>query len=252
MIRVEGAGVAFGGNWIFRNVSLMLKRGELLSVLGRNGRGKTTLLRALLGLQPWSSGRSEVDGAIGFVPQTSDTPFAYSVLDIVLMGRARHLRTFQLPGPADYAAAREALAMLDLLHFEQRRIDEISGGERQLIMIARALASRSDALILDEPTSSLDLRNQDIILATMRRMAREYGLAVIFSSQYPQHALHIADKVLLMNDVDHNPCGQTGVILTEAALTRLYDFPIRHVEVAHEEGIFTTLVPVFSECGRSR
>jgi iron complex transport system ATP-binding protein len=246
MIRVEDAGVAFGSRWIFRNVSLAVARGELLAILGRNGRGKTTLLRALLGLQPWSSGHAEVDGAIGFVAQTAETPFAYSVLDIVLMGRARHLRTFQLPGPADYAAAREALAVLGLQQFEQRRIDEISGGERQLVMIARALASSSGALLLDEPTSSLDFRNQDVILATMRRMAREHGLAVIFSSQYPQHALHIADKVLLMNDVDHNPCGPTDTLLTEAVLTRLYDFPIRRVEVAHEEGTFSTLVPVFS------
>ena len=246
MIRVEDAGVAFGGRWIFRNVSLALARGELLAILGRNGRGKTTLLRALLGLQHWSSGHSEVDGVIGFVPQAAETPFAYSVLDIVLMGRARHLRTFELPGAADYAAAREALAMLGLQDFEQRRIDEISGGERQLVMIARALASRSGVLMLDEPTSALDFRNQDVILSTMRRMAREHGLAVIFSSQYPQHALHIADKVLLMNDVDHNPCGPAGAILTEAALTRLYDFPIRRVELAHEEGAFSTFVPVFS------
>ena len=246
MIRVEDAGVEFGGRWIFRNVSLALARGELLAILGRNGSGKTTLLRALIGLLPWSCGRSEVDGAFGFVPQTAEAPFAYSVLDIVLMGRARHLRTFQLPGPADYAAAREALVLLGLQAFEQRRIDEISGGERQLVMIARALASCSGALVLDEPTSALDFRNQDVILSMMRRMAREQGLAVIFSSQYPQHALHIADKVLLMNNVDYNPCGPTGTILTEAALTRLYDFPIRRVELPREEGAFSTLVPVFS------
>ena len=113
-------------------------------------------------------------------------------------------------------------------------------------MIARALASGSGALVLDEPTSALDFHNQDIILSTMRRMAREQGLAVIFSSHYPQHALHIADKVLLMNDVDHNPCGTTGEMLTEAALARLYDFPIRQVEVARDGGTFSTLVPVFS------
>ena len=96
--------------------------------------------------------------------------------------------------------------------FEGRRIDEISGGERQLVMIARALASGSGALVLDEPTSALDFHNQDIILATMRRVAREQGLAIIFSSHYPQHALHIADKALLMNDVDDNACGPTGEV----------------------------------------
>jgi len=123
MIRVEEAGVAFGARWIFRNVSFALERGELLAILGRNGRGKTTLLRALLGLQTWSSGRSEVDGEIGFVPQATETPFAYTVLDIVLMGRARHLRLFQLPRDIDCAAARNALAMLGMQDFETRRID---------------------------------------------------------------------------------------------------------------------------------
>jgi iron complex transport system ATP-binding protein len=246
MIRVENAGVAFGGRWIFRTVSLSLARGELLAILGRNGRGKTTLLRCLLGLQAWSSGRSEVDGEIGFVPQAAETPFAYTVLDIVLMGRARHLKIFQLPRAVDYAAARGALAMLGLEEFELRRIDEISGGERQLVMIARALASGSGALILDEPTSALDFHNQDIILSTMRRVAREQGLAVIFSSHYPQHALHIADKVLLLHDVDDSSCGPTRDVMTEAALARLYDFPIRQVEVARDGGAFSTLVPVFT------
>ena len=196
MIRVEKAGIAFGGRWIFRDVSFTLGRGELLAILGRNGRGKTTLLRGLLGLQTWSSGRSEIDGEIGFVPQATEAPFAYSVLDVVLMGRARHLKLFQLPR-ADRlrSGARRSRHARHAEDFEGRRIDEISGGERQLVMIARALASGSGALVLDEPTSALDFHNQDIILATMRRVAREQGLAVIFSSHYPQHALHIADKV---------------------------------------------------------
>ena len=246
MIRVEKAGIAFGGRWIFRDVSFTLGRGELLAILGRNGRGKTTLLRGLLGLQTWSRGRSEIDGEIGFVPQATEAPFAYSVLDVVLMGRARHLKLFQLPRPVDYAAARAALATLGLQTFEGRRIDEISGGERQLVMIARALASGSGALVLDEPTSALDFHNQDIILATMRRVAREQGLAVIFSSHYPQHALHIADKALLMNDVEDNVCGPTGDVMTESALARLYGFPIRQVEVICDGGAFNALVPMFS------
>ena len=246
MIRVENAGIAFGGRWVFRDVSFALGRGELLAILGRNGRGKTTLLRGLLGLQPWSTGRSEVDGEIGFVPQASEAPFAYSVLDVVLMGRARHLKLFQVPRAIDYAAARAALAKLGKEDFEARRIDQISGGERQLVMIARALASSGGALVLDEPTSALDFHNQDIILSTMRRVAREQGLAVIFSSHYPQHALHIADKVLLMNDVDDNACGPTGEVMTEVTLARLYDFPIRQVEVPRDGGVLNALVPMFS------
>lgn len=246
MIKVEGAGVAFGGRWIFRGVSFSLERGQRLAILGRNGRGKTTFLRALLGLERWSSGTASVDGAIGFVPQAAETPFAYTVLDVVLMGRARHLRTFQVPRPVDYAAARDALALLGMAEFQSRRIDEISGGERQLVMIARALATGSDTLILDEPTSALDLNNQDIILSTLRRVANEQQLTIIFSSHYPQHALHIADSVLLMNDVDDNRFGAVSEAMSEAALSQLYDFPIQRVSVAGKNGPVETLVPVFS------
>jgi iron complex transport system ATP-binding protein len=246
MIKVERAGVAFGDRWIFRDESFALDRGEMLAVLGRNGRGKTTLLRALIGLQRWSSGHARIDGALAFVPQTAETAFAYSALDVVLMGRARHLRMLQLPRAIDYQIAREALALLNIQDFEDRRIDEISGGERQLVMIARAVASGSSSLVLDEPTSALDFHNQDLILSTIRQLARERGLAVVFSSHYPQHALHIADKVLLMNDVEHNPCGRASEMLTEAALARLYDFPIRRVEVASATGTLGTLVPMFS------
>lgn len=242
MIEVQDAGMAFGGRWIFRRISFALPSGETLAILGRNGRGKTTLLRALLGLQPWSEGGARIHGSTGYVPQSASVPFAYSVLDLVLTGRARHLGMFQVPGEADYRAARAALEALGLLGFEERQIDELSGGERQLVLIARALASECEVMILDEPTSSLDFHNQDVILSTMRRVARQSGLTVVFASHYPQHAIHVADKALLMHDVDDYAFGEARRVMTEEALGRLYDIPMRKVQVA---GI-TSLVPLFS------
>ena len=197
MIEVEGAGVAFGETWIVRHLSFAIARGEILAVLGRNGQGKTTLLRALLGLQPLSEGTARIGGSVGYVPQRASLPFAYSVLDVVLMGRARHLGMFAAPGKADHAAARAALQALGMLGFATRRIDQLSGGEQQLVLIARALASECDALILDEPTSALDFRNQDLVLSTIRQVSRQHGLTVVFASHYPQHALHVGDKAPL-------------------------------------------------------
>jgi iron complex transport system ATP-binding protein len=138
VIEVRDAGMAFGARWIFRRLSFVLPQGETLAILGRNGRGKTTLLRALLGLQPWSEGGARIFGSAGYVPQSASVPFAYSVLDLVLTGRARHLGMFAVPGEADYRAARAALEALGMLGFEERQIDELSGGERQLVLTARA------------------------------------------------------------------------------------------------------------------
>jgi iron complex transport system ATP-binding protein len=246
MIEVQAAGVAFGARWIFRRLSFALPGGETLAILGRNGRGKTTLLRALLGLQPWSEGGARIRGTIGYVPQSASVPFAYSVLDLVLMGRARRLGMFAVPGEADYRAARRALEALGMLDFEARRIDELSGGERQLVLIARALASECDLMILDEPTSSLDFRNQDVILSTIRRIAHDSGLTVVFASHYPQHAIHVADKALLMYDVDDYAFGEAASVMTEEALGRLYDIPMQKVYLNRGDQRIASMVPVFS------
>jgi iron complex transport system ATP-binding protein len=246
MIEVEDAGMAFGARWIFRRLSFAIPSGQTLAILGRNGRGKTTLLRALLGLQPWSEGGAKILGSIGYVPQSAGVPFAYSVLDLVLMGRARHLGMFAVPGEPDYRAARAALAALGMLGFEGRRIDELSGGERQLVLIARALASECEVMILDEPTSSLDFHNQDVILSTIRRVARDSGLTVVFASHYPQHAMHVADKALLMYDVDDYSFGETTSVMTEEALGRLYDIPMRKVYLSRGDQRIASMVPVFS------
>lgn len=246
VIDVDSAGVALGGRWIFRRLSFALAQGETLAILGRNGQGKTTLLRALLGLLPVSEGRASVRGSVGYVPQRASVPFAYSVLDVVLMGRARHLGMFAVPGEADYAVARAALESLGMLSFATRRIDQLSGGEQQLVLISRALASECDVLILDEPTSALDFRNQDLILSTIRHVSRERGLTIVFASHYPQHAIRVGDKALLMQGVGDYAFGEVEDVMSEEALGRLYDIPIRKVSLVRDGQRTTSMVPVFS------
>ncbi len=242
MIEVDGAGVAFGGRFVFRHLGWRLERGEILAILGRNGRGKTTLLRALLGLQRLTEGRIATAGSLGYVPQRTSTPFNFTVLEVVLTGRARHLSLFQNPGPEDRAKARASLATLGIADFEERRIEDLSGGERQLVFIARALAAESDVLVLDEPTSALDYRNQDLILSVLRDVARHKGLTVVFASHYPQHALLTADRVLLMDEADRAEFGATAEVMSEASLSALYDIPMRHLD-GRDAGAH--MVPVF-------
>jgi iron complex transport system ATP-binding protein len=135
---------------------------------------------------------------------------------------------------------------LGMVSFASRRIDELSGGERQLVLIARALASECDVLILDEPASALDFHNQDVILSTIRQVSHDRGLTVVFASHYPQHAIHVADRALLMHDVDDQAFGAAAAVMTEAALERLYGIAMRKVELCRNGDRITSLIPLFS------
>lgn len=247
MISVEGAGFRFDERWIYRGVSFEADKGDMVAILGPNGRGKTTLLKAVVGLLTPEEGRVQTRGRIGYVPQRAEVAFAYKVIDMVVMGRAAHIGAFRSPGSEDYEIARTALDQLGLGDFAERPFDRLSGGERQLVLIARALASDCDLLVLDEPASSLDFRNQDIILSTLRRVAAENGLTVLLTTHFPQHAIHLANKVLLMHDVDRHLWGKADEMLTEHHLEALYGLPIRKVHVDHGGQIASSVIPIFSQ-----
>ena len=246
MIELKQAGFRFAETWIYRNYSLFINRGEIVAVLGPNGRGKTTLLKAVIGLLHLNEGSVSVSGEIGYVPQNASSAFSYSVLDMVVMGRARHIKLFQTPDSKDFAIARETLAALNLTELTDRPFNRLSGGERQLVLMARALASECDILVLDEPTSALDFHNQDKILGILRDIANEHDLTILFSTHYPQHALHIADKVLLMHGPDYYQFGLKSEIMSEENLRNLYALPIREVTVEFDGTTTTTVVPIFS------
>lgn len=246
MISVDQAGFRFDQRWIYRGVSFEADKGDMVAILGPNGRGKTTLLKAIVGLLTPEEGKVRADGRIGYVPQRAEVAFAYKVIDMVVMGRAAHIGAFRSPGSKDYEIARTALDQLGLGDHAERPFDRLSGGERQLVLIARALASDCDLLVLDEPASSLDFRNQDIILSTLRRVAAENGLTVLLTTHFPQHAIHLANKVLLMHDVDRHLWGEASEMLTERHLEALYGLPIRTVQVDHDGQTASSVIPVFS------
>ena len=229
-------------NWLFRDLSFVLPSGEILALLGPNGRGKTTLLKCLAELHAPSEGRVTRTGAIGYVPQQFVTPFDYSVRDIVLMGRARHIGVFSNPTSDDRAIADEALSMLGFPDFAERTFTTLSGGERQMVLMARALASGAEIMLLDEPTSALDFRNQAILLRTLKKIASERSLTVVITTQDPTEALEVADRALLLHGADRYDEGRAEDILVPDNLSRLYGVTMRTMH-SHDGG--AAIVPDF-------
>jgi iron complex transport system ATP-binding protein len=226
--------IGYAGHRVGSGFTLTLAPGEVLALLGPNGGGKTTLLKTLLGLLPPQAGRVLLDGEpladwsarerarrLAYVPQSTAGSFDYTVFDLVLMGRTAHIGTLSAPSAHDRDAAMAAIEGLGLAALAQRPITMISGGERQLALIARALAQEARVVVLDEPTASLDFGNQGKVLRQIRRLA-EAGLAVLFSTHDPNHALRWADKALLIRDGQTLAQGPVAEVLVPETLARLY------------------------------
>lgn len=248
MLHVEQLGFRHHAQspWIFRHHSLTLGAGEIAAIIGPNGRGKTTLIKTILGLHKANEGRIELGTQAAYVPQHSGASFPYPVRDAVVMGRARHIKTFRSPSRSDYRQADAALERLGITEFAQRPITELSGGERQLVLIARAIVSESRLIVLDEPASALDYRNQQTILQVLRSLSRDDGIAILFTTHMPQHAQVLADRVLLMKDWDQYQYGRSDEVLTETHLSALYGIDIRALAFDHQGQAHQTVVPVFA------
>lgn len=227
--RAVGFRHATNGPWLFADLSFSLERGQTLVLLGRNGRGKTTLLKCVAGLLRPTAGEIRCDGIAGYVPQNFAPAFSYSVFDVVLMGRARHVGIFSSPTAADRESAYEALTELGIAGLARRSIVTLSGGERQLVLIARALASGADVLLLDEPAAALDFHNQAVVLATLRRLSGERGLTVVMTTHEPTHALAIADRAVLLHGSGHAEEGAIEDVCTEPRLSALYGMRMKRL-----------------------
>ncbi|GAB3713429.1 ABC transporter ATP-binding protein [Nocardiopsis oceani] len=225
MIETHGLGFRYpGGAWLFRGLDLTVPSGAVTCVMGPNGRGKTTLMRCLLGLARPTEGSVSRDEPAAHVPQASPPTFAFSVLDVVLMGRARSIGTFSRPRAADVRAARTALHRVGTQHLAERPFTELSGGQRQLVLVARALCSGHRTLMLDEPASALDVRNQGALLRVSKELAGE-GYAVLMNTHHPDHAAWVADRAVLMH-ADRVETGTAADLITGAQLSELFDLPV--------------------------
>jgi len=249
-MRLDVLDLAFGypGKAVGRGVSFALAGGEVLCLLGPNGGGKTTLFKTVLRLLAPHGGRVTVDGApvadwsrlhlarvFGYVPQAQLGVFPFTVLETVLMGRTAHIGPFATPSRGDRAVAEEMLGVLGIGHLAGRPYTEISGGERQLTLIARALAQQPAILVMDEPTASLDFGNQVRVLGEIEHLAQR-GIAVMLSTHDPDHAFLCAHRVALLHQGRLARLGPPGEVITRESLREVYGVEVTVTEVARADG----------------
>ncbi|MER6528159.1 ABC transporter ATP-binding protein [Streptomyces sp. NPDC001508] len=252
MIKARGLGHRYIRNrWVFRGVDVTAEEGRVLAVLGPNGRGKSTLLRILAGLATPTEGTVTATAPVAYVPQSHASAFAYSVADMVLMGRSRHLRAYAAPGRRDRELAAEAMERVGIAHLANHSYAELSGGEQQMTLIARALAAQCRMMVLDEPVSALDLRNQARVLTLLQELAAA-GLGIVLTTHHPDHALHLADHAVLVLGPDDVRTGPAAELLDADALGELYGIPVVTARVDSPRGPRVTVVPDLGPTRNSR
>ncbi|MHB8877148.1 MAG: ABC transporter ATP-binding protein [Myxococcaceae bacterium] len=250
LLEVRGVRAGYGAREVLRGVDLAVGRGELWAVLGPNGAGKSTLVRSMLGLLPLKGGevrlsgralsswsRRELSRKVAWVPQTTEASSGFTGLELVLMGRSPHQGLWGLPGAADAARAQSVLEELGIAALGSRPAAQVSGGERRLLSLARALVQDPELLLLDEPTAFLDLSHQVAALERVKaRVAK--GLSAVAVLHDPNLAAAFADRVLLLGAGAVQASGPAGEVLTGDALERLYGLPMARGDTGHGQTLY--------------
>jgi len=249
LIEVRGAAFRYGDRQVFKGLDLDVFRGEMLSILGPNGCGKSTLLRCIGGALNLNEGTVRLDRIdiagmdatararrIGFLFQQHTPSFPFPVLDVVSMGRVPHLSLFGVPSSEDAALAEQALDRVGIHHLKDRPYTEVSGGERQLVLLARTLVQQPDVILLDEPTSQLDFKNQALSLKTIGGLAAQ-GVTMIMTTHDPNHALLFPGRVAMMKPGGCMITGLASEVITDANLTATYGIDIAVYKVPRRAGV---------------
>lgn len=252
-IEVRDLSFSYPKHPVLQHLSFSIPQGELVALLGPNGAGKSTLFRCILGfLRPEgeillrgrpvrSLTQRELSREIAYIPQSAEPIFNYTVLDTVLMGTTGTLQLAQRPGKAQLESAHRALEQLEIAHLANRGISQVSGGERQLALIARALVQNAAVLIMDEPTANLDYGNQQRVMARVCGLTHQ-GYTVLVSTHNPEHALRYASQVLALQDGSLCAFGPTAQTLTPDLIDKLYGIHVTMAEVMTPQGPACSLI----------
>lgn len=244
------------GQPLLENISFEVESGDVLAILGPNGAGKTTLLKCMLNLLHWREGQTLLDGEdvgampvralwqkVAYVPQAKQSSLFCTVEEMVLLGRSSRIGAFSAPSKEDFRQARAAIERLGLSHLFGRRCCELSGGEVQMVLIARALSSQPGVLVLDEPESNLDFKNQLLVLDTIEELAKS-GLTCIFNTHFPAHALRRANQALLLGRGGKSVCGKTCDVVTEDRISKFFGVRAVIGEMQTPLGTYQDVIPV--------
>lgn len=258
IFKVKDGSFGYGDKLLFNNVNFSLEKGEILSILGANGVGKTTLLRCMMGLLPWKNGFSQIDNTIikkdsensiwkkiGYVPQAKNSVSPLLAKEFVLLGKSSHLNIFAQPSSKARKDSLEAMEKINIGHLANKACNKMSGGELQMVLIARALCINPKMLILDEPESNLDFKNQLMVLNTIEKLAREEGISSIMNTHYPSHALQISNKSLLLNSSGENLFGLTKSVINEQTLKSIFKVDVKIIENTIENRTYVSIVPLY-------
>jgi zinc/manganese transport system ATP-binding protein len=234
LLRLDGAGVRLGGRQILRDVSLRIGSGEFAGLIGPNGAGKTTLLRVILGLQQVTEGRVDLRASVGYVPQKlliePDMPLR--VRDVVSLGIDGHKFGITLPSRHRRERVEQMLCAVGADSYANARVGELSGGEQQRVMIAHALISKPDLLLLDEPLANLDISSAQGIVSVLSRLSTEEGIAVLLSAHDMNPLLPVMDRIVYVA-AGHVAAGSVDEVVQSEVLAKLYG---HHVDVLRLHG----------------
>jgi iron complex transport system ATP-binding protein len=243
-LEVKSLAFSYGNNPVFENVSFSLKKGEIMCILGPNGAGKSTLIKCIAGILKPAAGSVFIQGKdtaslgirgiarhIGYVPQQNEVVFPFTVLDFVVMGRAPHLSMFASPGAEDIKLAKESLAMVGISDLAERPVANLSGGQSQMVLIARALVQKPALLLLDEPTSHLDFGNQVLVLETVQKLA-SLGMSIVMNTHMPDHAFLLGDKAAALSGGRLVAVGKVETVVTSKMMSSVYgvNVAVREIE----------------------
>ncbi len=234
-IKVENLYFSYNEKNILEDINLEFKRGNMYALLGRNGSGKTTLLKLILGILSYKHGLitietssskkksiKELSKFIAYVPQYEESIYGIKVIELVVMGRNPYLNLFDMPSSKDYELAQKSLENLGIGDLAQRNYCEISGGERQLVLISRALVQNTKFILMDEPISNLDIRNQHDVLKKIKNIAKDFNIGILLSIHDPNLAMRYCNESVLLSDGKVMHFGKTAEILCEQSLLAVY------------------------------